>query len=158
MAKIEQLIRNWYSNKSEENRATLSRVHGIEFHFTKKTLEKYINKETSVIEIGCGTGYYGMFLADKCKEYTGVDLTPENIELFNEKIKVANIKNITTMVGDAIDLVNIEDNGYDIVLMLGPMYHLLPEERGLAVKEAKRICKDSGIIIISYICIYFFNN
>ena len=151
MSKNEQLIKNLYSNKFEENRATLSRADGIEFHFTKKVLEKYVNKQTSVIEIGCGTGYYGMFLTDKCKEYTGVDLTPENIELFNDKIKKANINNITTMLGDATNLINVGSNEYDVVLVLGPMYHLPPEERDLAFKEAKRICKENGIIIFAYI-------
>jgi len=151
MAKNEQLIRDWYSNKREENRDAKSRANGIEFYFTKKVLEKYVNKQTSVIEIGCGTGYYGIFLTDKCKIYTGVDISPENIELFNNKIKSANIENINAMVGDATNLVNIENNKYDIALVLGPMYHLPPEERDLVFMEAKRICKDNGIIIFAYI-------
>jgi len=151
MAKNEQLIRDWYSDKREENRATRSRADGIEFYFTKKVLEKYINKQISVIEIGCGTGYYGMFLTDKCKEYTGVDISPENIEIFNEKIKRLNIKNINTMIGDAANLKNIKNSEYDVVLVLGPMYHLPPEERDLVFIEAKRICKDNGIIIFAYI-------
>ncbi|MDR2967782.1 MAG: class I SAM-dependent methyltransferase [Methanobacteriaceae archaeon] len=151
MSSNEKIIQTRYANKSEENRATLSRADGLEFYFTKKLLEKYVNKQSSVIEIGCGTGYYGMFLSDKCKEYTGVDLTPENIELFNEKILNKKIKNISTIVGDATDLVNIRNNTFDIVLVLGPMYHLPPDERELVFSEAKRICKDNGIIIFAYI-------
>jgi ubiquinone/menaquinone biosynthesis C-methylase UbiE len=151
MAINENVIKNWYSNKSEENRATHSKADSIEFIFTKKILEKYVNKQSNVIEIGCGTGYYGMFLADKCKKYTGIDLTPENIELFNEKIGEANFKNITTAVGDATNLENINNNEYNIVLVLGPMYHLPPNERNLVFLEAKRICKDNGIIIFAYI-------
>jgi len=151
MAKNEKLIYERYSDKKEENRSKLSRADGLEFYFTKKALEKYINEQTSVIEIGCGTGYYGMYFSNKCKKYTGVDITPENIELFNEKIKGANIKNISTLVGDATNLVNIGDNLYDVVLVLGPMYHLPPEERDLAIIEAKRICRNNGIIIFAYI-------
>ena len=151
MAKNEKLIHERYSDKKEENRSKLSRADGLEFYFTKKVLEKYINKQTSVIEIGCGTGYYGMYFADKCKKYTGVDITPENIELFNEKIRGANFKNVSAIVGDAVKLIDIENNMYDVVLVLGPMYHLPPEERDLAFKEAKRICKENGIIIVAYI-------
>ena len=40
-----------------------------------------------MLELGCGTGYYGMYFADMCAEYTGIDITPENIEIFNRKIK-----------------------------------------------------------------------
>ncbi len=66
MSLNENLVLNNYSNKSEDQRAYISRANGLEFYFTKKLLEKYITKHSKVIEIGCGTGYYGMFLCDKC--------------------------------------------------------------------------------------------
>ncbi len=150
MSLNENLVLNNYSNKSEDQRAYISRANGLEFYFTKKLLEKYITKHSKVIEIGCGTGYYGMFLCDKCKEYIGIDLTPENIELFNEKIQKENIKNITVMIGDATNLLNIGENEFDVVLVLGPMYHLPPNERDMAFDEAKRICKKDGIIMFAY--------
>lgn len=151
MSSNENYIREWYSQKEEDKRAFSSRAGGIEFHFTKKLLEKYITKESKVIEIGCATGYYGMFLFDKCKEYVGVDLSPDNIKVFNEKIENNRIKNISTMVGDATNLFQINKNEFDVVLVLGPMYHLPPEERDMVFNEAKRICKDDGIIMFAYI-------
>ena len=82
-----------------------------------------------------------MFLLDKCKTYKGIDITPEHIELFNEKVRKANIKNITAEIGDATNLRNVENDEYDIVLVLGPMYHLPKNERNLVFLEAKRVCK-----------------
>lgn len=150
MSSNEKLVFGNYSNKSEDKRAYDSRATGLEFYFTKKLLEKYISKQLKVIEIGCGTGYYGMFLHDKCNNYIGVDLTPENIEVFNEKIEKEKIKNITTMVGDATRLSNIAGNEFDMVLVFGPMYHLPPEERDMVFEEAKRICKEDGILMFAY--------
>jgi tRNA1(Val) A37 N6-methylase TrmN6 len=63
--------------------------------------------QSKIIEIGCGTGYYGLFLHDKCKEYIGVDITSENINLFNEKIEQEKIQNIITIVGDGTNLKGI---------------------------------------------------
>ena len=57
MAINEDIIKTWYLTKNEDNRATQSKADSIEFIFTKKLLEKYINKQSNVIEIGCGTGY-----------------------------------------------------------------------------------------------------
>ncbi|GHU57718.1 SAM-dependent methyltransferase [Spirochaetia bacterium] len=152
MAINEKLIRDRYSNaEREDNRATRSRAYGIEFYFTKKILDKYINLESNVIEIGCGTGYYGMYLADKCKNYTGIDITEENIKVFENKIMNKSLKNVNALVGDATNLNNITDNYYDVVLVFGPMYHLCPEERDMVFKESKRICKNDGIIIYAYI-------
>src|SRR5215471_9506567 len=127
MASNEKLVFARYSDQCEEGRSKISRADSLEFYFTKKLLEKFISKKSKVIEIGCGTGYYGMFLHDKCNEYIGVDITPENIKLFNEKIEQEKILNITTFVGDGTNLVNISDNEYDVVLIFGPMYHLPPE-------------------------------
>ena len=151
MTSNEQTILEWYSEKNEDLRATQSRADNLEFHFTKKAIDKYISSESNVIEIGCGTGFYGIYCADKCKKYTGVDLIPKNIEIFNEKVKSDNIQNIETMVGNITNLANIKDENFDIVLVLGPMYHLSPENRELAIIEAKRICKMGGIIFFAYI-------
>jgi len=150
MSSNERLVLSKYSNQCEEGRANQSRADSLEFYFTKKILEKYIGKQSKVIEVGCGTGYYGMFLHDKCKEYTGIDITPENIDLFNEKIRKENISNISTMTGDGTNLININNNEFDVVLVFGPMYHLPPEEREIAFEESKRICKENGIIMYAY--------
>jgi len=147
----EHFVRKWYSEKNEDNRAFISKANGLEFYFTKKLLEKYITKQSSIIEIGCGTGYYGMFLYNKCKNYVGIDISPDNIKIFNDKISKNGIKNILTIEGDATNLSQINDYEFDVVLVFGPMYHLPPEERDLVFTEAKRICKSNGIIMFAYI-------
>jgi len=152
MASNEDIIRQRYSDaQREDNRSTRSRARGIEFHYSKKVISQFINEESSVAEIGCGTGYYGMYFSDKCKEYMGIDLSHENIRMFNEKIDNMKIKNIKTMVGDATKLDNISNSIFDVVLVLGPMYHLPLEERELVFNESKRICKHGGILIFAYI-------
>jgi ubiquinone/menaquinone biosynthesis C-methylase UbiE len=141
----------FYSNRKEESRATQSRADGLEFHFTKKVIDKYISKESTVIEIGCGTGYYGIYCANLCKKYIGIDLSPDNLNVFNEKLKTLNIDNIETSIGDAVNLENIENDCFDLVLVLGPIYHLPVEKRESAFREAYRICKNNGIVIFAYI-------
>ena len=139
-----------YTNREgEDNRATSSRAASLEFHYTKKAMSEHINKNTRILEVGCGTGYYGMYFADKCKEYVGIDLFPHHIEIFQGKIKENS--NLSCSVGDATNLENIEDNSFDVVLCLGPMYHLPPEERELVFAECKRVCKPNGIIAFAYI-------
>jgi ubiquinone/menaquinone biosynthesis C-methylase UbiE len=144
-------ITSMYNNGKEEDRATESRATALEFHYTKKFLEKYINNSSNVIEIGCGTGYYAMFFADKCEHFTGIDLAQGNIDIFNQKISKAGYKNISTMVGDATNLPEISDNSFDIVLCLGPMYHLPQNERMKVFDECYRIAKNGAILAFAYI-------
>ena len=152
MSHNEKTVVDNYSNTSfEENRASSSRANSMEFHYTKKALSGFINKDTSVLEIGCGTGYYGMFFTDKCKNYTGIDLSPDNIKTFQDKINNSNLKNLYALVGDATNLTSLCDKSYDVVLVLGPMYHLDSREREKVFDESRRICKDNGIIAYAYI-------
>ncbi|HIZ55268.1 MAG TPA: class I SAM-dependent methyltransferase [Firmicutes bacterium] len=140
-----------YRYKIENGRENSSRNDALEFHYTKKHLEGLITKNDRVLEIGCGTGYYGFYYADQCREYVGIDLFPPHIELFHQRIEERNLKNVSCQVGDATNLGHIPDSSFDVVLSLGPMYHLPEDERKCAFSEAARICKPGGILAFAYI-------
>lgn len=147
----EKMQINYQDASREDGRFLRDKASMMESHYTKKYIRQYVSLDASVIELGCGTGYYGMYLANKCKSYSGIDITPENIEVFSKKITESGLTNIKAQVGDATKLVGIDDKIYDVVLVLGPMYHLPPEERETVIDESKRICKYKGIIIYAYI-------
>ena len=141
-----------YTNREgEDNRATSSRAASLEFHYTKKILDEFINENSRILEVGCGTGYYGMHFADKCMEYVGIDLFPHHIEVFQQKIQTSDINNLSCKVGDATNLEGIENNSFDVVLCLGPMYHLPADRREIVFAECARVCKPNGIIAFAYI-------
>lgn len=146
-----QKIIEKYEAYDEANRAYGTRANQIEFIYTKNLLDQYIEPHMDVAEIGCATGYYGFYLADKCRTYHGVDLTPKHITQFEQSIKERGLGNITASVGDACNLADIADNTYDVVLVFGPMYHLPRAERVKAILESARICKSGGIIMFAYI-------
>lgn len=151
MASNQDRIKQHYDQNNEDDRATSSRANGIEFRNTQMLLGEYITQESRVIELGCGTGYYGMAFADACRTYTGVDISPANIERFQEKIVAAGIKNVEAVVGDATSLPWISDSAFDVVLCLGPMYHLPRRERLSVFRECCRIANQGAILVFSYI-------
>src|SRR5574344_938974 len=95
-----------YVSGNEVDRAKEAGQYGMEFRNTKKILSGYISKDKSVIELGCGGGYYGMYYADSCHDYLGIDLSPKNIKVFQNLIKEKGLKNVKAEVGDATDLYN----------------------------------------------------
>ena len=151
MANNKDSILLQYNHGREGNRSTHDRSTGLEFHYTKKHLEGFIKPSDKVLEVGCGAGYYGMYYAQKCNKYHGVDIVPIHIELFEQAIKVSGRTNITCEVGYATNLENIADSSYDVVLCLGPMYHLPQHERELVFEECKRVCKKGGVLAFAYI-------
>jgi len=142
---------DYTTRAGEDNRATSSRSASLEFHYTKKILDTFIGRDNRILEVGCGTGYYGFHYSNKCKAYVGVDLFPHHIEVFQRKIQESGLGNLSCCVGDATYLDGIEDNGFDIVLCLGPMYHLPPDKRELVFAECKRVCKDGGVVVFAFI-------
>jgi ubiquinone/menaquinone biosynthesis C-methylase UbiE len=141
---------NLYSNSISEEDRSKKQSYFMEFYLTTKYVEKLLKKTSKVLEVGCGTGFYAMEFHDKCKQYVGLDIVPKHIEAVNAKAKKKNIKNVTGVVGDATDI-HFDDNSFDVVLILGPMYHLDKKAREKALKEAKRVCKPNGAIVWSYI-------
>jgi len=135
----------------EDNRATSSRSASLEFHYTKKILGGYISKDNRILEVGCATGYYGLHFSSKCKEYVGIDLFPHHIDIFQRKIKESDLTNLSCRVGDATNLNGVEDNSFDVVLCLGPMYHLPADMRELVFAECNRVCKPGGVVAFAYV-------
>ncbi len=152
MSSNQDLIHEKYKDAAkEENRNESSRAAGLEFHYTKKFLEPLVTADSNVLEVGCATGYYAMHFADRCKSYTGIDITPENIEILNEKINARGLTNVSARVGDATDLKDVPNEAYDVVLALGPMYHLPYDERGKVFDECARVCKKGGTMVFAFI-------
>lgn len=140
-----------YSGGGEVNRAAQTGPYAMEFIYTKKALDGYIDSSKRVIELGCGGGYYLMHYAPKCKEYLGVDLSPVNVDIVKAQLADSGYENADVMLGDATALTAIADESYDVVLCLGPMYHLNREDRKLCIAECKRICRPGGVIAFAFI-------
>lgn len=138
----ENLIK--YYNKFNEDKRLDTRHGQVEFITSITYINKFIKKNDKIIDIGAGTGKYSKYYMDKGYDVFAVELVKHNLRKIEEK-------NIKCMQGNAINLSKIKDNSYDIVLLFGPMYHLLNDDDKLkALSEAKRIVKKNGYIFISY--------
>ncbi len=143
----ESLIK--YYNKFNEDKR-LDRRHGIvEFTTAIKYIEYYLSnmRNPKILDVGAGTGKYSIYLSNK-----GYDVTA--IELVKHNLKTLQIKNnkIKSYLGNALDLSRFKDESFDFILLFGPMYHLINDDDKLkALMEAKRVLKNNGIIMISYL-------
>ena len=157
-----EILENYYNEWNEDDRL-LSRFGKVEFLTTIRFIEKYLKPGMKILEVGAGTGRYSHYFARKGYTVDAVELVDRNILEF--KGKTLPEENISIVQGDAINLSMLNDNEYDIVLHLGPMYHLSTDpERKAAVSEAIRVTKPNGKIFMAYILNemtvinYFFRN
>lgn len=157
-----EILENYYSEWNEDDRL-LSRFGQVEFLTTIRFVEKYLKPGMKLLEIGAGTGRYSHYFARKGYVVDAVELVETNIECF--KAKTLPNENVNIVQGDAVNLFMLKDNEYDIVLHLGPMYHLTAEtDRKSAISEALRVAKPNGKVFMAYIMNemtvinYFFRN
>lgn len=143
-----EYLTKYYENYNEDGR--LVTRHGmVEYFTTMKYVEKYLRPGMRILEIGAATGRYSHTLARKGYQVDAVELVEHNIEIFKQNTLAG--EDITITQGNATDLSQFKSNTYDLVLLLGPMYHLFTKEDKLkALSEAIRVTKKKGVIFVAY--------
>lgn len=153
MSKRIELINSFYDGYREDIRLEKSRHGQLEYLTTMHYINKMTAANSSVLEIGAGTGRYSIALAKKGYKVTALELADRNFDILKENAK--GIQNVHCYQGDALDLSRFEDNSFDLTLVLGPMYHLFTKEDMLkALNEALRVTKPEGIIMTAFLSIY----
>ena len=138
----------YYTSRDEDSRLKTQRG-SVEFLVTMHYIQKYLKSGMRILEIGAGTGVYSHELARMGYKVDAVELVEHNIEVFREN--TAEGEDITVTQGDARVLSAFGDEEYDMVLLLGPMYHLFThEDRVQAISETIRVAKKGGIVMAAY--------
>ncbi|MGL5023296.1 class I SAM-dependent methyltransferase [Cetobacterium sp.] len=145
-------ILKYYEEYDEDKRLFKSNMNKLEFITTIEKLNSIIKSGDKIIELGAGTGNYSFYYNDKGHEVVALDIVLKHVEIIEQKIKEKNSKKIKTYLGSAIDLSEFSDESFDVVLCLGPMYHLTSvEDQRSCIKESRRILKKDGVLAIAYI-------
>jgi ubiquinone/menaquinone biosynthesis C-methylase UbiE len=117
----------------------------IELYRTKEILKKYIiNTNNKIYDIGGGIGIYSSWLAEMNNEVHLLELAPSAVESAIKNQSESNA--FIAEVCDARDI-NRTDESADIVLLMGPLYHLQnKEDREQVLNQAKRVLKKGGLL------------
>ena len=146
-----QDIQSYYSaTKIEDNRLELH-VFQVEGARSRQIIEEYLQPGMTIADIGGATGVYSFWLHDKGHKVHLLDATEYHIQKAKEIASDTNRNLESIQVGDARKL-PFEDNQFDMVLLFGPLYHLLDQaDRIKSLKEAHRVLKPGGIILAATI-------
>ena len=140
-------LEKYYNKFCEDKR--LTRRHGqVEYITSMKYIHEYLgdNKDAKILDVGAGTGRYSVQLANEGYDVTAVELVKHNLGVL--KSKKSSVK---AYQGTALDLSRFSDDTFDLTLVFGPMYHLYTiEDKIKALKEAKRVTKRGGVILVAY--------
>jgi len=137
-------IYEFYNNGAEIGR--LERGLGIvEFLRTKEILSRYIDGGKVVYDIGGGIGMYTAWLAKMGNEVHLIELAENAVEYAK-----ANMMQDCLFIAETGDArhVNRPDESADVVLLMGPLYHLRNrEDRLQSLRESLRVLKKGGLLV-----------
>ena len=107
-----------------------------------KALEKYVKEESTVFDVGCGSGILAIAAAKLgAKLAVGVDLDPVAVESSIENVGYNNLNNIEILHGNLVEVI---DGKSDIVVA-----NILAEIICILTDDVKRVMKDGGVFITS---------
>jgi len=142
-----------YGDGREDTRLIRSRHGQLEFLTTMACIDRHAPKPCRVLELGAGTGRYSVALAEKGHQVTAVELMDKNYELL--QANTAPYPNVAAVQGDALDLSRWETDAFDMVLSMGPLYHLYDQVSfDRAIDEAIRVTRPGGILMFAFLSVH----
>nr|WP_314278855.1 50S ribosomal protein L11 methyltransferase [uncultured Peptostreptococcus sp.] len=108
-------------------------------------LEKYVSKDSTVFDIGCGSGILGITAAKLgAKEVVGIDIDAVAVKVANENISMNGVENMMyAMEGNLADDMD-GDKKADIVVA-----NIIADIVIILAKDVKKFLKEGGIFISS---------
>ena len=154
MREEKDAIREHYNADPKKEWDRLQKRFPYEKYITVHMMDRYIKPGDTILDIGGGPGHYSIHYARLGHKAILIDLSDENVRFAKKKARQYGVK-IDAMQGDAMDLSRFPDNSFDVVFLMGPLYHLLEEKnRKKAISEAKRVLKPGGFLFSSFILMY----
>ncbi len=121
----------------------------IEYAITARYLRRYVPDGATVADVGVGIGHYSEGLARRGCGVHLVDVSQRLLDAASARLAGAGLGDhvLSAQRASATDLSHLPDACCDVVLLLGPLYHLpTGAERRAAVAEAARLLRSGGLV------------
>jgi 2-polyprenyl-3-methyl-5-hydroxy-6-metoxy-1,4-benzoquinol methylase len=145
-------ILGYYEQTTEETRLE-SGAFRLEATRTRELIQRHLpNAPGAVLDVGGAAGVYALWLAELGYSVHLIDAVPRLVEIARTRSERAAHPLAGCRVGDARQLAE-PDNSVDVVLLLGPLYHLVDARgRQTALLEAARVLRPEGLLFAAGIC------
>lgn len=133
----------FYADRDEAGRLT-GREGWIEAQRLRRLLGARLpSAPARVLDVGGGPGAHAAWLAEAGHDVRLLDVVPAHVE-------AARTRGVDAAVGDARDLDTVADASQDVVLLLGPLYHLVATaDRRRCLAEAHRVLRPDGLLAVT---------
>lgn len=111
-------------------------------------IKKIIQPDSTVIDVGCGTGRFSFSIGDKVNKVVGIDLSEKNISTAKRTLEKNSNSKISFLHASLSELINTNQH-FDYAVMTYVIHEVEPEERINLLKEMSLIA--DKVIIGDYL-------
>ncbi|KKU12266.1 MAG: hypothetical protein UX19_C0003G0021 [Candidatus Woesebacteria bacterium GW2011_GWA1_45_8] len=123
--------KNWHKNKM----------------LATKTLVN-LDKKTTVLDLGTGSGNFELFFAREFKKIVGVDYNDEALYFLDKTLRKRDITNVDLILADIRKLNSLDIGKFDLIVAIDVLEHLkLPQVKSL-IKSLKKFLNKGGKVLI----------
>lgn len=105
-------------------------------------------RDDHAVDLGAGTGFVTIPLAEMVSSVIAVDLIEEMLESAAEEAKKRGLGNLETVTSDIVEF-DLDDASVDLVVSSYALHHLTDEDKVAVVDKARRWLRPGGRIVIA---------
>ncbi|HEY9515683.1 MAG TPA: methyltransferase domain-containing protein [Gemmatimonadaceae bacterium] len=140
-------IQAYYNRAPEESRLEVGAFRLEELRSRELILRHAPEPPAAVLDVGGAAGAYSFWLAERGYEVRLLDATPRLIDVARARNEQVVHKLASVGVADARALPEADESAA-MVLLLGPLYHLVQsQDRHAALVEAARVLRPGGVLV-----------
>jgi SAM-dependent methyltransferase len=144
-------VQAYYETAPEESRLSTGTSRLEEARTRELILRHAPRPPAEILDVGGGAGAYAFWLAELGYQVRLIDAVPRLVDIARARNERAASRIVSCSVGDARAL-DVADDSADVVLLLGPLYHLVDRaDRLKALGEVRRVLRGGGVLIAAAI-------
>lgn len=114
-----------------------------------RQISKFIKTDSTIIDVGCGTGRFSFFIADNCKSVLGIDISERNITRAERNLERSNSDKISFRHISLNQISSERLEHFDFAVMTYVLHEIAESDRIQHLKDMSEIA--DTIIIGDYL-------
>ena len=140
---------DWHTGiaRNFDQKYTTSKNFRERYSIWTDIIDKYSNDKFLVLDIGCGSGVFSFYSAEKNKEVIGVDASEKMLQICFEKLDELATKNVKFINGNIESLSQHVDHKADMVICSSVLEYI--DDLDASIELIKQSMNVDGVFLLS---------